>query len=95
MIMSVTLTPIPYLVQIHLWGGLWAKGLNIFFIYALSGTHLQVRLSDGFSCLMMAQTMDVPFGYLVDIATHVGGQIIQKFKFWCMNRLFLAKCGKY
>jgi len=48
-----------------------------------------------FSRLMAQITQGCAFLALVDIAAHLGDQIVQKPNFWGVNRDFPAKPAKY
>jgi len=43
----------------------------------------------------MHSRKDVPFGGVVNIVSHLKGQITPKPQFWGMNRHFQANCAKY
>jgi len=75
---------VPNLVKIRTREGVLGKWVkyNEIFIYLFtpfSGTHLPVRLVDGFSRLMAQRTRTrakgVPFGGFVDTVPHFGGEI--------------------
>ena len=86
-------------------GGLWANGWNItknlfsLFIYTLffmnspTGQTRRIFTLDGWNDADLRK--NVPFGGLVNIASHFGGEIPQKPQFLGVNRRFQAKRAKY
>jgi len=86
---SAAPTAVPNLVQIHPWGAFSQIGeliTKICFIYIFSGTHLHTcqtrrrifRLNGSNDA---DSRKGVPFGGVVDIASHFGGEIPLKLQF--------------